>query len=91
MKTVRTLIAHRPFTPRNRVQRELALNWFVTLGCVVMLDKDQSDGQSIVLSSVELKPGYLYFWEVSVAPPGLGRLSPDLQPFCSLAPLSCRW
>jgi hypothetical protein len=35
-------------------------------GCVVMLEKDQSDGQSIVLSTVELKPGYLYFWEMVV-------------------------
>lgn len=36
-----------------------------------MLDKDQSDGQSIVLSSVELKPGYLYFWEVGMPCPQL--------------------
>jgi len=32
-------------------------------GCVIVLEEDQR-AESIALMTVELKPGYLYYWEV---------------------------
>lgn len=34
------------------------------VGCVAELECDQTNGQSMILTTVELKSGYLYYWEV---------------------------